>query len=92
MHLDSGYDSGVTRALLDGLGLHGKIARKGVPTPIQVGKRWVRERTRAWMNGYGKLRLYLAATFVTVRTLIREVRTATAGTPDPPPAASNDPY
>ena len=46
------------------------------------------ERTHSWMNGYGKLRrctdrdgkivdfyLYLAATFVTIRALIREART-----------------
>jgi hypothetical protein len=88
VHLDAGYDSRVTRTLLDGLGLHGEIARKGVPAPVQVGKRWVCERTHAWMNGYGKLRrctdrdgkivdffLYLAAAFVTVRALIREART-----------------
>jgi hypothetical protein len=88
VHLDAGYDSQVTRTPLDGLGLHGEIARKGVPAPVQVGKRWVAERTHAWMNGYGKLRrctdrdakivdffLYLAAAFVTVRALIREART-----------------
>lgn len=55
-HLDAGYDSTVTRTLLHALGLHGEIARKGVRAPIQVGKRWVRERTHSWMNGYGKLR------------------------------------
>ena len=55
-HLDAAYDSGVTRQLLDDLGLDGEIARKGVPSPIQVGKRWVVERTNSWMNGYGKLR------------------------------------
>jgi transposase len=88
VHLDAGYDSQITRSLLNSLGLHGEIARKGVPAPIQVGKRWVCERTHSWMNGYGKLRrctdrdakivdffLYLAATFVTVRALIREART-----------------
>jgi IS5 family transposase len=88
VHLDAGYDSAVTRRLLDELGLHREIARKGVPAPIQVGKRWVCERTHSWMNGYGKLRrctdrdstivdfyLYLAAAFVTIRALIREART-----------------
>lgn len=88
VHLDAGYDSGVTRELLDQLELHGEIARKGVPAPVQVGKRWVTERTHSWMNGYGKLRrctdrdgqivdfyLYLAAALVTVRALIREART-----------------
>jgi transposase len=86
-HLDAGYDSGVTRELLAELGFEGEISRKGVPAPIQVGKRWVVERTHAWMNGYGKLRrctdkdgeivdfwLYLAAAFVTVRQLIQRAR------------------
>ena len=86
-HLDAGYDSGVTRDLLTELGFAGQISRKGVPAPIQVGKRWVVERTHAWMNGYGKLRrctdkngaivdfwLYLAAAFVTVRQLIQRAR------------------
>lgn len=83
-HLDRGYDSAATRSLLDGLGLTGVIARKGIPAPIQVGKRWVVERTQSWMNGYGKLRrcteragvvvdfsLFLAATLVVVRCLIQ---------------------
>jgi hypothetical protein len=87
-HLDAAYDSGLTRQQLDDLGLEGEIARKGIPSPIQVGKRWVLERTKSWMNGYGKLRritdkdgqvvdfyLYLAAAFVTVRQLIQRART-----------------
>src|SRR5262249_53329729 len=55
-HLDAGYDSTVTRQLLDELGFDGQIARKGVPAPVQAGTRWVIERTHSWMNGYGKLR------------------------------------
>lgn len=87
-HLDAGYDSAVTRELLDAMGFEGEISRKGVPAPIQVGRRWVVERTHSWMNGYGKLRrctdkdgnivdfyLYLAAAFVTVRQLIQRART-----------------
>jgi transposase len=86
-HLDAGYDSGVTRDLLTSMGFEGEISRKGVPAPIQVGKRWVVERTHSWMNGYGKLRrctdkkaavvdfyLYLAAAFVVVRQLIQRAR------------------
>lgn len=82
-HLDRGYDSTVTRQLLDELGFDGATARKGIPAPIQAGTRWVVERTHAWMNGYGKLRrcternakivdfyLYLAAALVTIRQLI----------------------
>jgi transposase len=86
-HLDAAYDSGPTRQLLDDLGLDSEIAQKGIPSPIQVGKRWVVERTNSWMNGYGKLRrmtdkdgqvvdfyLHLAAAFVTVRQLIQRAR------------------
>ena len=46
-HLDRGYDSTVTRQLLDELGFDGAIARKGVPAPIQAGTRWVVECTHA---------------------------------------------
>lgn len=87
VHLDRGYDSGVTRRLLDELGFTGEIARKGLPAPVQAGTRWVVERTQAWMNGFGKLRcctettsrivtfyLFLAATFVVTRGLIQRAR------------------
>ncbi|MEU9033057.1 IS5 family transposase [Streptomyces sp. NPDC048383] len=87
VHLDSAYDGKPSRRILDDHGLIGEIARKGVPAPIQVGMRWVVERTQSWMNGYGKIRrcferdgrvvdfyLYLAAAFITVRALIRRAR------------------
>lgn len=87
VQMDRGYDSGVTRTLLDELGFTGTIARKGRPAPIQAGRRWVVERTHAWMNGFGLLRrctarakamvefsLFLAAAFVTTRCLIRRAR------------------
>jgi len=87
VHLDRGYDSGVTRALLDALGFTSVIARRGVPAPLPVGNRWVVERTQAGMNGYGKLRrctekpkrvvdfsLSLAATVVVTRALIQPAR------------------
>ena len=87
VHLDRGYDSTVTRALLAALGFDGAIARKGVPAPIQAGARWVVERTHQWMNGYGKLRrcteklrpvvdfyLFLAAALVVLRQLIQRAR------------------
>ncbi|WP_405531113.1 IS5 family transposase [Streptomyces canus] len=84
VNLDRGYDSDKTRAAIEELGFTGEIARKGVPAPIQAGKRWVVERSHAWMNGFGKLRrctekrqcvvdfsLYLSAAIVTLRMLIR---------------------
>lgn len=83
VHLDRGYDSGVTRARLADLGFTGEIARQGLPAPGQAGTRWVVERTQAWMNDFGKLRrcteptkavvdfyLFLAAAFVVTRCLI----------------------
>lgn len=88
VHLDRGYDSAATRDLLDELGYVHEIARKGIPAPIQAGKRWVVERTHSWMIGYGKLRrctekrravaelyLYLAATLTVLRRLINRART-----------------
>jgi hypothetical protein len=46
MHLDRGYDSRKTRDLLEILRYDAEIAVKGVPAPIQVGKRWHIERTK----------------------------------------------
>lgn len=87
VHLDRAYAGEPTRALLAQRGLVGVIARKGVPAPIQVGQRWVVERTQAWMNGFGKVRrctektatvvtfyLFLAAAFVVTRCLIQRAR------------------
>lgn len=89
VHLDRGYDSGVTRTLLRDLGFDGEIARRGVPAPLQSSQRWVVERTQAWMNGFGKVRrcterrstvvamyLYLAAVFVVTRLLIQRARSS----------------
>jgi transposase len=87
VHLDAGYDSDKTRDLLRILGYRHQIATKGNPCPIQVGKRWVVERTHSWMNGYGKLRrstdkqrgiveffLFLAAAITVIRRLINTAR------------------
>ena len=86
-HLDAGYDGQPARHALAELGFAAQIAAKGVPAPIQAGRRWPVERTHSWMNGYGKLRrmtdrsakivefyLYLAATFVVIRQLIQRAR------------------
>lgn len=88
VHLDAGYDSKKTRELLDILGYEHQIATKGKPSPIQVGKRWVVERTHSWMNGHGKLRrstdkqrriadfyLCLSAAITVIRRLINRSRT-----------------
>jgi transposase len=56
VHLDAGYDYQPCRQVLADRGMVGQIATRGRPAPIQVGRRWVIERTHAWGNLYGKLR------------------------------------
>jgi transposase len=56
VHLDAGYDYQPCRQVLAKRGLVGQIATRGIPAPIQAGRRWVIERTHAWGNQYGKLR------------------------------------
>jgi hypothetical protein len=64
--------------------LHGQIAHRGQPAPIQASRRWVVERTNSWLNDFGKLvrcterrrdcidaYLALAAAIVTIRALLR---------------------
>jgi transposase len=88
VHLDSGYDSGKTRDLLTGRGLHGQIAVKGVKAPIQSSSRWHIERTNSWHNAFNRLqRCYerretvvdaffdLADAIITTRALIRRAWT-----------------
>ena len=88
VHLDRGYDSRATRALLAALGFDGAIARQGIPAPVQAGSRRAVERTHQWMHGYGKLRrcteklrpvvdfyLFLAAALVVLRQRIPRART-----------------
>jgi transposase len=84
VHLDAGYDYRPCREALDERGLVGEIAHRGTPAPIQVGRRWVVERTNSWLNDFGRLRrcterrracidayLDLAAAIVTLRALRR---------------------
>jgi transposase len=56
VHLDAGYDYRPCRDALAERGMLGQIATRGQPAPVQVGRRWVVERTHAWGNQYGKLR------------------------------------
>lgn len=88
VHLDRGYDSDKTREELASRGLLGVIARKGTPAPIQVGKRWVVERTNAWHNSFTRLTrcterrqaitdfyVSLANTVIILRRLLRQAWT-----------------
>jgi transposase len=89
VHLDAGYDSGVTRETLAERHLVGEIAHKGDKAPIQAGQRWHVERTNAWHNAFNRLqRCYertarvidaffdLADAIITLRSLIRQAWTS----------------
>jgi transposase len=56
VHLDAGYDWQPCRQVLAERRMVGEIATRGMPAPIQAGRRWPVERTHAWGNQYGKLR------------------------------------
>jgi hypothetical protein len=56
VHLDAGYDYQPCRDVLAERGMVGQIATRGIPAPVQAGRRWVIERTHAWGNQDGKLR------------------------------------
>jgi transposase len=84
VHLDAGYDYRPCRAELAERGLGAAISRRGTPAPVQVGKRWVVERTNSWLNDFGRIRrcterrrtcveayLALAAAIVVLRALLR---------------------
>ena len=55
VHLDRGYDSGITRQRLAARGLGAAIAAQGKPAPLTAGQRWVVERTNAWTNAHKQL-------------------------------------
>lgn len=84
VHLDAGYDYQPCRAHLAERGLQARISQRGQRAPVQVGKRWVVERTHSWLNTFGRLRrcterrqacvqayLALATAIVTLRALLR---------------------
>jgi hypothetical protein len=54
IHLDRGYDSGVTRTPLAARGLAAEIAARGKPATVAAGQRWVVERTNALTNAHKK--------------------------------------
>jgi hypothetical protein len=99
VHLDAGYDYQPCRQVLAARAMAGEIAARGVPAPIQVGRRWVIERTHAWGNQYGKLRwcterrrtvvefwLALANAAIVCGRLVRRTWTCyRLGGPTPPP-------
>ncbi|GAA3052681.1 hypothetical protein GCM10020000_37820 [Streptomyces olivoverticillatus] len=71
VHLDAGYDSAASRAVLRERGLHGRIASKGNRAPVQATRRWHIERTHAWQNAFQRL----------ARCYERRTSAPTAGSP-----------
>ncbi|MBA3388978.1 MAG: IS5 family transposase [Rubrobacter sp.] len=56
VHLDRGYDSKLTRRLLEEGGLAGVISERGRSAPpLGTTKRWIIERTNSWTNAHKKL-------------------------------------
>lgn len=47
VHLDAAYDYRPCRDALDERDMIGQIAHRGEPAPVQVGRRWVVERTNS---------------------------------------------
>ena len=84
VHLDRGYDSESTRERLWSRGLIPVISEKGKPAPLQATKRWVVERTFAWLGqnrrmskdyerlcATGEAFIYAAMSRLMVRRLVR---------------------
>lgn len=63
LHLDRGYDSGVTRQRLAAAGISDAIIQRrgtkpppGTPHRLTLGLRWIVEATNSWWSNYGQLR------------------------------------
>jgi transposase len=56
VHLDRGYDTKATRAMLVARGFDTRIAEKKTSMRLRSRQRWVVERTNAWHNAFGQLR------------------------------------
>jgi IS5 family transposase len=55
VHLDSAYDSKITREILQSRDLIGVISEKGEPAPLKAGMRWIVERTNSRHSAHKKL-------------------------------------
>jgi IS5 family transposase len=90
VHLDAGYDYQPCRTNWRAVAwpARSRLAGCGMPAPVKVGRRWVVERSHAWLNAFGKLRwcterrracvvfwLALACVIVIIRRLVRRAWT-----------------
>ena len=56
LHADKGYDSHANREGLRERGIEPRIARKGIESPIHLGRhRWTVERSLAWLHRFRRL-------------------------------------
>ena len=66
LHADKAYDARHAREVLRQRGITPHIPRRGTITAGPLGRhRWVVERTHAWFNGFGKLRIRFERSLVT---------------------------
>jgi IS5 family transposase len=58
VHADKAYDSGANRAYLRRRGIRPRIARRGVESPVRLGRhRWRIERALAWLSCWRRLQV-----------------------------------
>jgi transposase len=64
VHADKAYDSGANRAYLRRRGIRPRIARRGVESPVRLGRhRWRIERALAWLSCFSAFRCGGTATW-----------------------------
>ena len=63
LHLDRGYDNGIVRRLVAGIGIDDLVCSKVRPAGtattkklVPLGLRWPIERTNSWLSNFGQLR------------------------------------
>jgi hypothetical protein len=79
VHPDAGYDSQPCRQGLAARGSVGQLATRGLPAPIQAGRRWVIERTHARGNQDGRLRWCTARRRIVVEFWLALANAAVVG-------------
>ena len=58
VHADRAYDSGANRAYLRRRGIRPRIARRGVESPVRLGRhRWRIELALAWLSCFRRMRV-----------------------------------
>jgi transposase len=72
LHADKGYDNRRVRTYLTRRGITARIARRGIESKDRLGRRrWVVERTMAWLLAYRRLALRYDRTATTITALAK---------------------